>query len=97
MDLVAGIDPLRALAAEEILIEFQTTELFQNGNAIFLRTAGINGALVDHDGSRFKRLANGLAGFDEGRQVRPVVLINRGWDRDDKEVGLFYVVDIVRE
>ena len=42
MDFVAGVDPLRRVAAEKVLIELQTAEFFQNRNAFFFGAAGVN-------------------------------------------------------
>ena len=52
IDLVARVDALRAVAAEEIDIELEAGELFQNGNADFLGAAGVDRGFVDHDRPR---------------------------------------------
>lgn len=49
MFLVAGVDPLRAVAAEEVAVEGQARPLLEQRDADLLGGPGIDGGLVDDD------------------------------------------------
>src|SRR5665213_1402034 len=82
MFLVAGIDALRAVAGEEIAIEFQPRHALEDRNTYFFRAAGINRRLVDHDVALLEYAANRLARANQRRQLRPLVFVDRCGHRD---------------
>ena len=86
--LVAGIDALGAVAAEEVLVELEPGLLLENRHAVLLGAAGIDGRLVDDDVALLEHAADGLAGAFERRQHGPVVLADRRRHRDDERVAL---------
>ena len=59
VDLVPGVDALRAVADFEIFVEFQPADFFQYRYAIVFRAAGVNRGFVHHVVARFQRGANG--------------------------------------
>ena len=91
MFLVAGIDPFRAVSAEEVGVEFQAAEFFQNRHALLFGAARIYRALVNDDRSRLHHLADGFARFIQRRQIRAVVLIHRRRHGHDKNIPVFQV------
>lgn len=81
--LVAGIDPLGRVAAEEILVEGQTRDALQHRHAVFLGGTGINRAFIDHDITRFEYRAHILGRLKKRREIGALVRINgRGHGHD---------------
>ena len=97
MFFVARVDTLGAVAAEKVLVEFETAELFQNRHAVFFCAARVNGGFVNYDITRFKCLAYGFAGFDEGCEVRALVLVNGGGYCDDEAVAGTQIIQVAAE
>ena len=97
MLLVAGVDPLRAVAAEEIAVEHEARDAFEHGHAVFLGGAGIDGALVDNEIARLQHRAHGFGGADQGGQVGPLVHVNRGRHGHDVDVAVRKVGDVSRK
>lgn len=84
---VAGVDPFRGIAAEEVGVELQSAEFLQYRDAFFFGAARIYRAFVDDDGARFQRFADGFARAVERRQIRPVVLVHRRRNRHDEDIA----------
>ena len=59
----------------------------EDGGAVFLGAAGIDGGLVDDQVARLEDLADGGGGLEQGREVGTLVLIHRGGDGDDEEAA----------
>ena len=70
--LVARIDSLRAVAAEEVDVKFFAAEFFEYRYAHFLGSAGIYRGLEYDDRAVAQYLADRFAGLDERGQVGPV-------------------------
>jgi len=86
--LVAGVDALGAVAGKEIAIEAQTGMFFQQGNANFFGGAGIDGGFVDDDGALGHDLANRFRCLDQGIEVRPLGIVDRGGHGDDEDAAI---------
>ena len=86
---VAGIDAFGRIAEEEIAAADEAGFLLEDGAAILFRDSGIDGALVDDDRSprRIEQPADRPRGTDERPQIGLLVLVHRGRDGDDVEVG----------
>ncbi len=97
VDLVTGVDALRAVAAEKILIELKVAELFQHRYADFFSRTGIDGRLVNDDVASLKRLAYGLAGLNQRRHVRAVGLVYRCRYSDNEDMANLEVVKLAAE
>ena len=67
--LVTRVDPLGAVAREEVLVEAQTRDALQHRNAVLLGRPRVDGGLVER-GRRASDLAEGLARTQERSQVR---------------------------
>ena len=89
MLFVAGIDALGAVAGEEILIEFQPRLPFQDRDAILFGAAGVDCGFVNNDIAFVQGFAHGVAGADQGAQIRSLVLIDGGGDGNDIDVAGF--------
>ena len=85
--LVARVDALGAVAGVEVDVEFQTRELFQDGDAVFFGGAGVDGGFVDDDVALLEHLADGLGGLDQRGEVGLLVLVDGGGDGDDEGVA----------
>ncbi len=83
MGLVAGVDAFGGVAGEEVAIELESADAFDDGEALFLGDAGIDGAFVDDDVALGDDFADGLAGFDEGCEVRTIIEVDGGGNGDD--------------
>ena len=85
--LVAGVDPLRAVAGEKVNVEREAGGLLQHRHAVFLGGAGVNGGFVDDDIAPLENLADGLAGLDQRGQVGALVFVDRGRHGNDEDVA----------
>ena len=63
--LVAGVDPLRAVAAEEIDVEFQAAALLQHRHADFFGSSRVDRGFVNHHGAFGQGTADRLASADQ--------------------------------
>ncbi|MPN45581.1 hypothetical protein SDC9_193148 [bioreactor metagenome] len=88
MLLVAGVDALGAVAAEEVAVEFHAAVLFDYRDALFLGTSRVDGAFEHHDRAFFKHFSDGFAGAVQRSQVRIVELVHRGWNGNDDHVAV---------
>ena len=88
MQLVAGVDAFRAVACKEVHVEAQARNPLKNRYAVFFCGAGVNGGFVNNDIAGFEDLADGLAGFDKGRQIRPFMLVYGRRHGDDEYIRL---------
>ena len=95
--LVARVDPLRAVADEEILVELEAREALEHRHALLFRRAGIDGRFVDHDVVFLQHAADRLARADERTEVGPLVVIDRRRDRRDEHVAILEVFHLARE
>ena len=86
MELVAGVDAFGGVAAEEVLVELQAAEFFEDGDAVFFGAAGINGAFVNDHSPGFHGFADGFAGFDQRGEVGALVVVHGGGDGDDVKI-----------
>ena len=87
MRLVAGVDPLGAVAAEEILVECQARDPFEDGHAILLGRAGVDRAFVDHDIAALQRAADRFRGPQKRRQVGALGGVDGRGHGDDEDAG----------
>ena len=85
---VTGVDALRAVAAEEVLVELEPAESFQHRDADLFGGTRVNGGLVDHHVARLEYPAHGFAGFDERGHVGAVGFVDGRWHRDDEDFRL---------
>ena len=76
MRLVARVDALGAVAGVEVLVELQARHALEHRHAVFLGGARVHGRFVDHDVAALEHRANRLAGLDQRRQVRLLVLVD---------------------
>ena len=86
--LVAGIDPLGAVAAEEIAVEGQARSLFEQGDAHLLGGPGIDGGLVDDDVTGGKHLRHRTRGALQGTEIWAFGSVDGRWHGDDVDVAL---------
>ena len=85
MLLVARVDPLRAVAGEEVTVELKPRHALEDRHAHLLGAARVDRRLVDHHSAAAQHLADALAGASQRREVRALVLIDRrrhGHDED---------------
>ena len=85
---IAGIDPLRTVAAEEIPVEEKTAVPLQHRHALLFGTARVNRALVNHDRPRTHHFADRLAGPAERTEIRLFVLVHRRGNSHDEEIAI---------
>lgn len=97
VDLVAGVDALGAVAAEEPLVERQAAELFQHRHADFFGGAGVDGGFINHHRALRNGLAHGFAGLDQGREVGPVGLVHGRGHGDDEDLAVFEIFGVAAE
>ena len=83
---IARVDPLRRVAEKEVDSAAQPRGALERRPHDFLGGAGIDRALEDHDRAHRHRLADGLAGRFNCRQIGHVVAVDRGRHGDDVEV-----------
>ena len=88
MFLVTGVDALRAVADEEVLVQSQSRTLLQERHAEFFGGAGVYRRLVDDDVTLFQHAAQCLAGKAQRHQVRPLAAADRRRHSDDIEVAV---------
>src|SRR5690606_6498065 len=86
--LVAGVDPLGAVAGVEVLIEAQAGHAFQYGDADFLCSARVYRRFVNDNITPLQDTAYGFAGSNERREVRLLVLIDGCGHRHNEYIGL---------
>ena len=92
--LVAGVDALGTVAAEEVLVELKAGMLFQHRYAIFFGTTGVNGGFINDDVALLEHIADRFAGLDEGREVGAFVFVDGCGDGDDVAVAGPQVVKV---
>jgi len=85
--LVARIDAFRGVAHVKVLLPLETGLLFQNRNADFFRSAGIDRGFVDDGGALFHVLPGSGAGADQKAEVGDVGRVHRGRNGNDQKVG----------
>src|SRR5690606_19154724 len=85
--LVARVDALGAVAGKEVLVEPEAGVLFEDGNAVFLGSAGVHRGFVDDDVALLEHLADGFTGLDQRAQGGPLVLVDGRGDGDDVDVA----------
>ncbi len=86
--LVARVDPFRAVAAEEIDIVGKARKLLQDRYAEFVGATGVDRAFVDHDIAALQHAGDCPRGAFQGFQVRVVVPVQWGGHGDDEYVAL---------
>ncbi len=97
MLLVARVDAFRAVTRVEIDVELETGDALEDRHADFFGAAGIDGGFVHHDVALLQHLADGLARFDQRRQVGALVLVDRRRHRDDEDAAGLEVLQLSRE
>ena len=88
MLVVAGIDPLRRVADEEVLLPRHARVPLDHGDADLLGRAGVDRRLEHDDGAALEMLADGFACAQERREIGLVRVVDGRGDGDDDEVGL---------
>ena len=94
VDFVPRVDALGAVAAEKILIEFQPRGFFQLRNADFFSSAWEHGGFIDHHIPFFKHAADGLAGLDQGGEIRAMGIVHRRRYSHDEDPTVTQVVQL---
>ena len=75
--LVAGVDPFRRVADEEVLFPLHAGLAFQHRYAHVLRRAGVDRGLIDHDGTLLHVPAHAGARTDQRTKIRDVGAVDR--------------------
>ncbi len=88
VDLVTGVDALRAIANLEVDTALQTGFLLQDRYTDLLGHAGVDGRLVDDDAARGQVSAHRGARRGNRGEVRGRILVDRCRDSDDDELRL---------
>ncbi len=86
---VAGVDPLRRVADEEVLLPLHPRLALENRNAHLLGRAGIDGRLVDDHRAALQITTDRDARSHERREVRVVRVVYRRRHGHHDEVCLF--------
>src|SRR6202047_813521 len=87
MLLVAGVYAPGAVTGKEVAVELQARDPLEDRRAHLFGAPGVDGGLVDHHRTLAQYLADALTRPHQGRQIRPLVIIDRGWHRDDKDLA----------
>ena len=64
VDFVTRIDSFRTIAAEEVLVKFESAVLLKYRNTVFFGTSRVNGGFVDNDVPFVERFTDGLTRFE---------------------------------
>src|SRR5690606_37452982 len=91
---VAGIDALRAVADEELLVEPEPGGLLQDGHADFLGRARVDGGFIDDDVAGGKHAAHGAPRRFQRPHVGQLVAVHRRRHGDDVDIAALDAGDI---
>ena len=96
MLLVARVDALGAVAAEEVAVELQARQALENRHGDLFGAAGIDGRFEHDDVALLQHLADQLARALDRLQVRALVAVDRRRHRDDEDLARAQVLDAGR-
>ena len=97
VQLVAGVDPFRAVAGKEVPVEGQTGATLQFRHADLFRRPGVDRRFVDDDVPPFQHLADGPARRQQRAHVGTFVFIDRRGHRDDVGVAVVEGCQVTRQ
>ena len=89
---VTWVDPFGRVTEEEVLPGLEPASLLDDRSADLLGHAWVDGGFEDNDGTGLDRLSDQFRRGNQGPQIRPVVLVDRGRDRDNIEAAILQVL-----
>ncbi len=92
--LVAGVDALRAVATEKILVIFHARQCFHDWHADFFGSPWINRGFENNDIAGFEQFSNRTASAFQRAEIRALVIIDGGRNGDDVDVTISEVLRI---
>ena len=86
MDLVARVDTLGAVSDLEIHTAPEAGLLLQDRDADILGHTGVDRGFIDHHGTWDQITSHNAGGILDREQIRGLILLNGGRNRDDQEL-----------